>query len=269
MKLVQASRTLGSLGEPLPDIYPSLRAAGIRFFRGDLVSITAAPGVGKTALSLDMTLRSEFPIAYFSLDTPKGKMVKRVKQNVLGLTADQVEQREERGEDFSYSLKNNDNVEWFFLEGPELKDIGMCLLSFAEMWGCWPHQIILDNAMNLVRDWNDPWSELRDVYSNLDVFAKKTQANVVILNHVTDGQNNYVDGYRAPTLSATKGKTVELQSLALSLSRSEIQDDLLYISVLKNRDGRASSGGGIKTQLNMDLSKMRLWDPRAGGPDVR
>jgi hypothetical protein len=89
--------------------------------------------------------------------------------------------------------------------------------------------------------------------------ARSTGACVVGLHHVTGGYN---DADRPIPLSGVKGQIARVPEMVLTLHKQseEFGPDLLCVSTVKNRAGKADPSGGDYVTLSFSGDNMQIKD---------
>lgn len=262
LSLSRARRTQGTAGEPLPAVFRALASQGVHFRQGWLCVIAAAPGVGKSLLSLTLAIRSGVPTLYFSADTDQATMTIRAAAMVSGWRTEDVEQAIDAGmtEALDVQLHKWSHIQFNFLASPTATDLECELKAFRQVYGDWPQLIVMDNITNLDNETgNDGFQNLEATCDFLHELARETGACIVALHHVT---GEYDDGQKPPSLSSLRGKISKVPELVLALHR--VGGDTLEggrvmgVSPVKNRAGKSDPSGGWFMQLGVDLERMAI-----------
>jgi len=85
--LLSLSRAWGGVttkATPLPDVWPSLKAAEIRFRRGQVCMVAAAPNAGKSMFALIYALKTNVRTLFFSADTDTTTVMMRAASHLSG-----------------------------------------------------------------------------------------------------------------------------------------------------------------------------------------
>lgn len=258
LSLTQASRLKGQSGKKLVDVWDSWTQQKIAFRRGQLHLIVAAPGVGKSVLTLSYALQSKIPTLYLSMDTDPFTTCIRA---VAALTRSTLEQAE-KGLDQKFEWATdalaaaNATLRFSFPPSPSTSDIFSHIYAYGEAEGVWPELIVIDNLSNVAFE-SDEFGEMRTMMADFQTMASKTKAAVVVLHHST-GQ--YEDGITPIPQSGVNGKVSKFPSMVLTLCRQ--QDTALLVSVVKNRFGPADPAGfRVQARLTVDYARMQVMDP--------
>jgi energy-coupling factor transporter ATP-binding protein EcfA2 len=248
----------GQEGDALPCPLSRLEDIKVRFRRGQLSLIAAAPGGGKSSLATFLAVNMAYsedegvPILYISADCDMNTVGSSVLAGIMDIPLEEAELligREDR-EAFEAFDAVTDHIWWGFKASPTLEDIETEVLAFAHVQGDWPHLIIVDNLMDI----NEPGEEYQR-YNNiipwLVELGRKTSAHVMLLHHVT---GEYQDGDRPIPRSAIKHKVSEKPRLVLTLFKPE--EGLLGIRCVKHTNGPSHTKG----LFGVDLP----WNPERG-----
>ena len=92
LTIKQASRRQLDTPQLLPDLFPSLQQAGIRFRRGQVTMIAGQPNSGKSLLALFYGIKAEIPTLYVSADTDAYTTSVRAAALLTGNTIDTIEE---------------------------------------------------------------------------------------------------------------------------------------------------------------------------------
>lgn len=251
--LKQAARGAKHAGEPLPYMAKPLVEKGVRLRRGHLHVIASAPGVGKSVLAINTVLyNQQVPTLYLAMDGDATSMSMRVLQAHLGWTREVVEEEKAFGSpDIEKAMDTIDWVRWDFPNTPDMEEIRDRVWAFAEIFGEFPHLIVVDNLMDVV--YEQSAAAYTDAESALTALARAANSAVLVLAHV----NGMHEGGRdVIPLNGIMFKATKKASLILSLHPGAFPSNL-YVSVLKNRDGPADPGGiGVRATLTVNYATM-------------
>jgi hypothetical protein len=248
----------GKAGEPLPTVLPKLAANTVHIRRGQLTLIAAAPGVGKSLLSLLLTQKAKVPAFYFSADTDAFTMYLRCASAETGWRMEDIEKQVESGntEYIDATLnKETSHIRWAFDSSPSYDDIQEELECFALTYGEWPSLIVVDNIRNVFT--SDSADDHDSVCQWLKELAAITGAAVIGLHHVTGAYNA---GNVPIPLSGLLGQIGKIPETILTLHRigSDIAGWTLRISPVKNRTGKANSSGEWSLDFEYEPERMKI-----------
>lgn len=264
VNLRQAVRTRGQLGALLPDAYPSLARVRAQMRRGHLYLTAAAPGVGKSVLTLNECLLMRVPTLYFSMDTDAHTTCVRVVQSVALTDSETAEdQVASAGILARNALNAVDWIRFDFPSSPDTDEIVERTWAYAEMEGQWPHFIVIDNLGDVAFD-EDENRGINRVMEDMAKLARQTGAAVKVLHHVT---GEYEDGHTTIPQSGLRHKVAKKPAMVTTLNHG-VGESQLWMSVVKNRFGQADpSGHRVKVDLIADYQHMKVFDPRPNGDD--
>ena len=250
-----ALKDKGEEGEPLPPVFHQLDTIGVKYRRSWLVLVAAAPGGGKSALTsfqafnMKYSAEERVPTLYFSADNDKLTFGCAAIAAAMGIHTNKAERLLEAGDEEAYAMleKLTSHMWVSFQGGPSPRDIREELDAFAAVYGDWPQLIVVDNLMDVDGSEGGFDSE-RTTQDGILEFLKRigreTGACVVVLCHVT---GEYTDGTRPIPRSALMNKIDKRPQLILTLHQAD--DNLLGVSVVKNRRGRAKADGSLITHI--------------------
>lgn len=255
-------------------MWKTLANVGVFFRRSQISMIAAAPGVGKSAFTLNLAIRSGCRGIYMSADSDETTQAYRAAAILTGDKVGDIEAayRDGRGAKYDMALADFKRIWFDFDASPDLTHIEEEVLAYAHLYGRWPELLVLDNLANV---WDEGSGEgftaLENTLQYLGDLARKTEAAVIVLHHVTGDAEA---GNQPLKLSSIRGKVTKPQSLIVGLAYTETYTPtgrVLGAYILKNRHGRADAGGAYFVELHADLDRMRIDDMERGGelpPDV-
>lgn len=231
-------------GEPLPSCFKTFDSNQIVIRRAEVSLFAAAPGAGKSMLSLALALKSNVPTLYISADTNAHTMAVRLASMISGKSQGEVEGK--LGVDIGWTkavLAKGSHIVWSFESSPTLEDIDEEVQAFEELWGCPPTLIIVDNLMDVATDGGEEFASMRAIMKELKYLARQTNAAIVVLHHTSEG----VMGTPCQPRSAIQGKVSQLPALICTLGTV---GNSMAVAVVKNRYGKAdANGNGVQAWL--------------------
>ncbi|WP_084772340.1 AAA family ATPase [Nonomuraea candida] len=266
--LTHAKRKAKSAGAPIPVVWQTLADNTVHFRRSQVAMVAAAPGVGKSAYTLNLAIRSGAHGIYMSADSDEVTQAIRAAAILTGDRVQDIEAayKQEKGAKYDKALKEFTRVWFDFDAAPSLKAIEEEVLAYAYMYGKWPELLVLDNLANVFDEsGGEGFTSLESTMSFLVDLARKTEAAVVVLHHVVGDAES---GDQPLKLKDIRGKITKLQTLVLGLAYTDTftpQGRALGVYVLKNRSGKASAAGDLMIELNADLDRMLINDMEQGG----
>lgn len=239
---------------PLP--WVGLQRLGFGLAKGQLGMVAAAPGVGKSALALQMALSSGLRTLYISADTDAWTMTVRTLASITGHPQSYITTCLEGGynaDDMAIALLDAAHVQFSF-DTYSMSDIRDDVMAYAVIHGAYPEMICVDNLMNVARGGEDDLSSQTKAMDELHAVAQMTGAHVLVLHHAT---GHYDDGDKRIPLSGLANKLSKLPAQVLTMYR---KDPYVHLCVVKNRQGQANPGGGMEVRLRFDPERMRFMD---------
>ena len=256
LTLGQAVAQQGVQGASIPTPYESLTRLGFTLRRGQSSMIAAAPGVGKSALALDIAMRLHDRSLYISADTDSFTMGMRAVAKMTGHTQETVERGmadPDRAKHYSEMLGRLWNVRFSF-DAAGMEDVRDEVFAYATSFGSFMPLLVVDNLVN-VADGDDDYRAMRSAVQDMDRLAHNTGAHVMILHHAN---GKYDDGNEIIPLSGLENKVAKIPAQVLTLNR---QGEYTRINVVKNRSGQADARGkDVHTLLRVDLATMQYSD---------
>jgi hypothetical protein len=123
--------------------------------------------------------------------------------------------------------------------------------------------IIIDNLMNVAAETDNEWAGLRAIMMELHDMARKTEACVLILHHVSE-QSEYGSPTEPPSRRAIHGKVSQLPALILTLGYNPTVGEL-KIAPVKNRFGPHAADGKDFATLYVNYGACQISDGDAYG----
>lgn len=225
-----------SKATPLPEVWESLNAKQIRFRRGQVCMVAAAPNAGKSMFAMVYAIKAQVPTLFFSADTDVATVMMRTAAHLSGHTQLAVENNlHNNSHAYDRHFNRIDHIKWVFDSSPSLDDIELEIKAYIELYGVAPELIVIDNLMNVAAETDNEWAGLRAIMMELHDMARKTEACVMVLHHVSE-QSEYGSVTKPPARRAIHGKVSQLPSLILTLGYDP-QGAELRVAPVKNRFG--------------------------------
>ena len=264
LKLSRAWSGVTTKATPLPDVWKSLVKQSIKFRRGQVCMVAAAPNAGKSMFALIYAIKAQVPTLFFSADTDTATVMIRAAAHLSGHSQLAVEQNiEKRADYYSAHLAKTSHIQWVFDSSPSLDDIEMEIKAYVELYGVMPELIVIDNLMNVAAETDNEWAGLRAIMMELHDMARKTEACVLVLHHVSE-QSEYGSPMMPPPRRAIHGKVSQLPALILTLGYDPSQG-LLRIASVKNRFGPHYADASQWASLFVDFGSCQIGDDDAQG----
>lgn len=264
LTLQRAWGTVLTKATPLPDVWEGLAAKQIKFRRGQVCLVAGSSGTGKSMFAMIYAIKAKVPTLFFSADSDTTTIMMRAASHLSGHNQLTVEQN------LSYDSNYYDahfeglkHIKWVFDSGPSLDDIEMEVKAYVELYGEAPELVIIDNLMNVAAESDNEWAGLRLIMKEFHDMARKTEACVMILHHVSE-QSEYGSLSRPSHRRAIKGKVTELPSLILTLGHDPVSSEL-HVAPVKNRFGFTSVDASDYTSLIVNYGACQISDRNAFG----
>jgi predicted ATP-dependent serine protease len=264
LDLQRAWGTVLTKATPLPDGWKALSEKQIKFRRGQVCMVAAAPNAGKSMFALIYAVKAKVPTLFFSADTDTTTVMMRAAAHTSGHNQVNVEQR--LSSDSHYYDTHFDklkHIKWVFDSSPSLDDIELEVKAYVELYGQAPELIIIDNLMNVAAETDNEWAGLRAIMMELHDMARKTEACVLVLHHVSE-QSEYGSPTEPPARRAIHGKVSQLPALILTLGYNPTTNEL-KIAAVKNRFGPHAADGKDFAVLLVNYGACQIADKDAYG----
>ncbi|MFM9464123.1 AAA family ATPase [Streptomyces scabiei] len=263
--LPQSIGVKGAAGEPLPSPYKGLQRREVEFRRGEFSLVAAGPGTGKSLFALNLAMHGNLPCLYFSADSGAATQLTRATAIVTGDSVKTIKKKliaDDFGE-YYYALGQRWWVRFNYNARPSPDDIERDLMAYHEVFGCFPHLIVVDNITNV--DGGDSADAekysfgLETLCEYMSDMARETKAHVLSLHHVT---GEHSDGLKPIPLSGVKGKIGRVPSLILTIHKEVdgMGSSILHVSPVKNREGMVDPSGETYSSYDFNSTNMRLTD---------
>lgn len=258
LTIKQAARR--HLDEPqlLPDLFPSLQKAGIRFRRAQVTMIAGQPNSGKSLLALFYAIKADRPTLYVSADTDAYTTSIRAAAVITGNQINTIEEsfKQDGAVIYTQALSSLTNLEFSFDPSPTLDDIQLMVQAYGEKYGIYPELLIVDNLMNVAALHDNEWTGMRDIMKAMHHIARETQASVFVLHHTSEAEG---DPVKPPARKAIQGKVSQLPEMIITVAM-EPENNEFRIACVKNRFAKHSAMGTDYVTLYSDASRMKLFE---------
>lgn len=264
LRLHKAWATTQVKAEPLPVVWKDLNNNNIKFRRGQLCMVAAAPNAGKSMFALVYAIQAKIPTLFFSADTDIATVSLRVAAAQSRHDQVTVEQAfQDNNKRYDKYLREASHIQWVFDSSPNLDDIESEVKAYVELYGIYPELIVIDNLMNVVAEHDNEWAGLRDIMMNLHDMARKTEACVLVLHHVSEA-SEYGSPTMPPPRRAIHGKVSQLPSVILTLGYDPSQG-FLRVAAVKNRFGPHFADASQWTTLFVRFASCSIRDSDSDG----
>ena len=221
--------------------------------------VAAAPNAGKSMFALIYAVKAKVPTLFFSADTDTTTVMMRAAAHVSGHNQVNVEQNLSANNNFyDASFDKLKHIKWVFDSSPSLDDIELEIKAYVELYGEAPELIIIDNLMNVAAETDNEWAGLRAIMMELHDMARKTEACVMVLHHVSE-QSEYGSPTRPPARRAIHGKVSQLPALILTLGYDPGQA-VLSVAAVKNRFGPHTADASDYATLLVNYAACQIGD---------
>ena len=259
LNIDRAWRGSNTNATPLPDVWKDLAKKQIKFRRGQVCMVAAAPNAGKSMFALIYAVKAKVPTLFFSADTDIATVMMRAASHLSGHSQLLVEANLNGNRHYyDKHLENMSNIQFVFDSSPSLDDIELEIKAYVELFGIPPELIVIDNLMNVVAESDNEWAGLRAIMVDFHDMARKTEACVMVLHHVSE-QTEYGKTTFPPARRAIHGKVSQLPALILTLGFDPL-DKTLKVAPVKNRFGPHTADGSDFATLFVNYSVCQISD---------
>lgn len=183
--LGMAARNRGSTGEQLPTPwYPTLEAAGVRFWRSQLCLIVSPGGAGKSLLISNLIAKWSRPTLAFLLDQDQATAAARFAATEID--APFLDLKRELSDPVTAEVLGRMGFIQADFKAESLEDIQVQLDAWLERYGEPPEVLVVDNLGNMTSGYDDEWKILKALTLELDVMARKYEMLIIAAHHTTD-----------------------------------------------------------------------------------
>jgi len=221
--------------------------------------VAAAPNAGKSMFALIYAVKAKVPTLFFSADTDIATVMMRAASHLSGHSQLLVEGNLTSNRHYyDKHLESMSNIQFVFDSSPSLDDIELEIKAYVELYGVPPELIVVDNLMNVVAESDNEWAGLRAIMVDFHDMARKTEACVMVLHHVSE-QTEYGKTNFPPHRRAIHGKVSQLPALILTLGFDPL-DGTLKVAPVKNRFGPHTADGSDFATLFVNYSVCQISD---------
>ena len=266
LRLSRAWQSTNVKATPLPDVWKSLNSTdvNVKFRRGQVCMVAAAPNAGKSMFALVYAIKANIPTLFFSADTDTATVMIRTAAHLSGHSQLTVETNlQNNPRHYQDYLSKMQNIQWVFDSSPSLDDIEMEIKAYIELYGIAPELIVIDNLMNVAAETDNEWAGLRAIMMELHDMARKTEACVLVLHHVSE-QSEYGSPTMPPPRRAIHGKVSQLPAIILTLGYDPSQG-MLRVAAVKNRFGPHYADASRWATLFTNFGACQIGDSDAQG----
>ncbi|MEV3860729.1 AAA family ATPase [Streptomyces sp. NPDC050095] len=256
----------GAAGEPLPSPFQGLARHEVEFRRGEFSLVAAGPGTGKSLFALNLALHGNIPVMYYSADSNAATQLSRSTAILSGADVRDVKRKLLEGDVGEYLAALGERwwIRFNYDARPTLTEVETNLRAYFEVFGMFPHLIVVDNITNVAGEMSADSAEsftfgLEAMCEYLSDMARVTGAHVLSLHHVI---GEYSDGLQPIPLSGVRGKIGRVPNLILTIHKEidGMDGRILHVSPVKNREGFEDSSGQTFSSYAFNTVNMRLTD---------
>lgn len=223
---------------------------------GELVTILADTGTGKTAILQNIALHSAITTLLFELELPDTLMFERFLGIISGFTCSQIELAYKCGAPGNVNLAAANHVYCCNQSGLSIADIHKFITLSALKIGHPPSLVIID-YMQLVANSaaNTRYERVASTAEALKALAKQT--NTIVISASQIGRKDYTkEGSEIVHLHDAKnaGEIENSSGLVIGAWRDPSNTNILNLRVLKNTKGKS----GLTIRTNFNGENMRI-----------
>lgn len=230
--------------------------------RGQVTMVYGPSGSCKSMFALNYVLQVGLPTLYFSPDTDQHDMAIRCMCLLEGQSSKAVEEGIAVG-----ALKPDtafrpfrDWLRFTFDPAPTIDDLDLELMAFDEQFGAPPAVVVVDNLSDVHENDEDEFRGFRKTMAALHVFARATNALVIVLHHTT----GEYDGITTPApRRGINGKLSKVPELILSTA---VNGNHFGVAVVKQRSGYQDPRAENPIWLSVDATRSAITDRPATPP---
>jgi hypothetical protein len=226
--------------------------------------VAAAPNAGKSMFALIYAMKAKVPTLFFSADTDTTTVMMRAAAHASGHSQLLVEANLSTNKHhYNKYFDKLNHIKWVFDSSPSLDDIELEIRAYVELFGVAPELIVIDNLMNVAAETDNEWAGLRAIMMELHDMARKTEACVLVLHHVSE-QSEYGSPTTPPARRAIHGKVSQLPSLIITMGYDPMLGEL-KIAPVKNRFGPHFADGKDWATLFVNYGACQISDQNVYG----
>lgn len=264
LRLSRAWSGVTTKATPLPVVWRALENHSIKFRRGQVCMVAAAPNAGKSMFSLIYAIKAKVPTLFFSADTDTTTVMIRAAAHLSQHKQLTVEKNiTSHANHYDEYLAGMNHIQWVFDSSPSLDDIELEIKAYVELYGVSPELIIVDNLMNVAAETDNEWAGLRAIMMEFHDMARKTEACVLVLHHVSE-QSEYGSPIMPPARRAIHGKVSQLPAIILTLGYDP-SNNILRVAPVKNRFGPHTADARDFATLFVDFGACQIGDADSQG----
>lgn len=220
---------------------------------------------GKSALVLTIALRVGVPVLYFSADSDAFQQLARSICVLAGVSFDEARRAVLHDDLSRYEAALADiPIRFVFDASPTLDTIEANVEAYEEVYGEYPHLVVVDNISDVMTGGEQKAEERHDeLLGYLHGMARQIEACVIGLHHVTGPFN---DSDKPVPMSGVKGQLGRVPELILTLFKPS--PDTLGVSMPKARGAKPDASGRSFVELDFDGARMQIRDQTGYQPVI-
>lgn len=245
----------------MPSPYKAFAAQRIALRRGQVSLVVSGPGVGKSALALDISIKmAPHRVLYVCVDTDQRDMAGRITSSVADYPTPGDHELDEFIAFYADEVgEATGHIRWMWDGAPTIEDVSHEVECYGAVYGAYPELIVIDNLTSLDMGGEMSYHAIQDTISLLNACARKTAAHVMVLHHATGA---YEDGDKPIPLSGLENKAGKRVAMVLTMTRLGSN---LRVYPVKNRGGSGDARAHRFVTLQANLDVMKISDPPEGG----
>jgi len=208
--------------------------------RGQTTVIAAQPGGHKSGMALYMCDRMDVNVLYVSGDSDATTMIARLAAIRTGSPVSQVRTNLETHPGYYEDILADSKIRFVFDATPTLTTIQHNLDAYVELFDAWPDVVVIDNLRDVSYTSGSATSEYGDwraLMLEFKTLTRETGVAALVLHHTLESGT---DPTKPSSRKFLDGKISQTPEMVLSLGFDPAVDEL-YVSVVKNRSGRADA----------------------------
>lgn len=253
-----ASRGIES-GRLLPYPFKTFKDLEIDFRTSSITLVAGPPGSMKSILATNLIHNMEYPdgtkptCLYFSNDTNERTTAARVLAMITDTPTRECQEILVNDKEFSAKVLGEwSHVALCYKKNPDLPYIIRQADAYAEIWGDYPDQIVIDILMNVDYDGAGEMN-FWDLMKEFNILAEDWDTHLVIVHHTSESAK----AGSPPPRSALMGKNAHLPAVILTLW-GDSEEETLDLAKVKNRNGKQDPEAKHPFRMRAHADKNRL-----------
>jgi KaiC/GvpD/RAD55 family RecA-like ATPase len=219
--LARAVKRPEATGKPLPTVYPSLEAAGIRLRTGVVSMIVGEPGSYKSTFALNwlsLLAQQQVTSLYVSAEDDETIAATRVAAMMTDDPIEEVAKVIQEGK-YDQVLKEISRYSSFEFRALDISQVADRMEAFRKAHGAMPQVLYIDNLMSMVEDPTDYHGQMAYLRDLAQIAATApTPVAVLVLHHVREHpEKKTKNAPKPPARWEIHGKVSHFPKLILSI----------------------------------------------------